>query len=169
MQPDSDPTFDPNELTELTELSDSPPATVAFGEPPALHLRSFTWAAAMREIESILSWVITNDGVYVIFVVQSRANRYVQARGNDEHGLFIESTGDVFTEDESYDVADLIHLLRLGWRPELLSDETPNWWRESDPRWFYAQPMMAELLVRTIVEIHGATGPADVNVIHGKF
>ena len=38
--------------------------------------------------------VLTNDGVYVTFEVQSRTNRYVQARGNDEHGLFIETTGD---------------------------------------------------------------------------
>lgn len=163
MRPEATPTSDPYELT------DSPPPIVAFGDPPASSLRSFTWASAMREIELILSWVITHEGTYVTFEVRSRTNRFVQARGTDDGRVFIETTGDVFTEDEPYNIGDLVHLMRLGWRPETLCDDTPNWWREADPRWFYAQPMMAELLIRTLVDIHSATGPADVRVSHGMF
>lgn len=156
-------TFDSNEIAGCT------PAAVGFGDPPGPKLRSVTWASAMHEIESILSWVITHGGVYVTFEVRSRQNRYVQARSTDDGRVFIETTGDAFTTEEPYDIAELGSLLQLGWRPETLRDDTPNWWREADPRWFYAQPMMAELMVRTLVEIHGANGPADIGIVHGAF
>lgn len=163
MPTETTPTFNPNEIAGCH------PALVGFGDPPSPTLRSLTWAGAMREIESILSWVITHDGTYVTFIVESRANRFVQARSTDDGKVFIETTGDEFTDDEPYEVADRIHLVRLGWQPEAPCDDTPNWWREADPRWFYAQPMMAELLVRTLVDVHHATGPADIGIVHGVF
>ena len=144
------------------------PLAVAPG-PPGATLRAWTWAAAMREIESILSWVLTVPDAYVTFALDSRWNRFVQARGTDDGRLFVETTDEVFTDPEPYDLADLVHIVRLGWRPQAGCDQTPNWWREADPRWLYAQPMMAELMVRTLVEVHRATGPADIVVRHGTF
>ncbi len=165
----SDELFDTDELIHTEELIDSVASVFRFGEAPGPSLRALTWAGAMREIESILSWVITHEGTYVTFDVRSRISRYVQVRGTDDGRVFIETTGDQFTDEEPYDAGDLIHLVRLGWLPEALRDDTPNWWREADPRWFYAQPMMAEVLVRTLIDTHRATGPSDIEVTHGIF
>ena len=143
------------------------PTTV--GKAPGTKLAAFTWAHAMREIESILSWIITNEGSYVIFEIGSRTNRYVQARGTEDGRVFIETTGDEFTGKEPYEVNDLVHMVRLGWRPSSIGEETPNWWREADPRWPYAQPMMAEVLVRTMIEVHGASSPSDIVIKSGTF
>jgi hypothetical protein len=142
---------------------------VSFGKAPGKKLQAFTWPNAMREIESILSWIITNKDRYVTFDITSRKNRYVQARATDDGRIFIETTGDKFTINDPYTVNDLIHLVRLGWCPTGTGEVTPNWWREADPRWFYAQPMMAELLVRTIIDIHKASNPSDIKIKVGTF
>lgn len=153
-----------------TRLDGAPSIPLAVApEPPGPTLRAWTWAAAMREIESILSWVLTVPDAFVTFGVNSRWNRFVQARGTDDGRLFVETTDGEFTEPEPYEFTDIAHIVRLGWRPQEGCDQTPNWWREADPRWLYGQPVMAELLVRTLVEVHRATGPADIMVRHGTF
>lgn len=161
MRSETTPVFDP--------ITAHPLGSNDFETAPGARLGAVDWAAAMREIESILMWITMNPGAYVTLDVRNRVNRYVQAGSSDDGRIFVETTDDAFTKAEPYRAEDRAHLVRLGWLHESLRDDTPNWWRESDPQWFYPHPMMAELLVRALVDVHRAQSPADIAVSHGVF
>jgi hypothetical protein len=104
------------------------------------------------------------------FVVEAPdAHRYVQGLVTDDRVLEIESVsneslGKECAEEHGLTDADHARLVRLGWLPP--DERSPNWHREIVEPWPWPASMAAELLTRTLHEVHRAE-PAKLEVIVG--
>lgn len=141
-------------------------------------------------IEGNLTQLIGNPGFFVILTSQ-RTGRFVQAYSDDDGGLSIESVGDAFlwpplsaseisrleerglptnpVDDkhrilypERLSPQQISGLEELGWPPSAEGDN----YRIQYPGRLSPQQLgeIAEILARTLIDVHGAETPEDVEV-----
>jgi hypothetical protein len=111
------------------------------------------------ELRGVVDCCLLHGACYFI-IDANRAHRYVQGL-IDRHGHFTieavsnDSLGEPCAKEHPITDADHATLVRLGWLPP--NEDTPNWHRQIDWEFHYPGPLVAELLVRTLVEVHRAT------------
>ena len=124
-------------------------------------LWSVTVEELRMELAGILANLLVDRRTYLTLEFRSRQSRYVQAITFDQ-GLHAETVADAFlADDEQLTVVDHQRLLGWGWvQPEPDEEGSPNWYCDWD------DPVdvhdAADLLVRTLVEVHGLDTPTDL-------
>ena len=104
---------------------------------------------------SLVDGALVHGDCYVI-IDALRSHRYVQVLA--KHGrLAVESVsngslGTTCSAEHGLTADDEARLAWLGWRAP--DDQSPNWYREFTEPWPWPASMVAELLVRTLVEVH---------------
>jgi hypothetical protein len=157
-----DPT---DELARRAEgvLRFTPPGlhtTTLAGETPALW--STTIDELRLEVAGLLANVVLDRRTTICIAHTGRTNRFVQALSFDR-GLWIETVSNAFL-DEGEQLTDRDHerLHALGWSEPTGTEPHPNWFRQSDDE--VDLVTAADLLVDTLVEVHGVTTPDDLAV-----
>ncbi|MBV8952318.1 MAG: hypothetical protein JOZ99_15700 [Actinobacteria bacterium] len=121
-------------------------------------LRATTATELIRELEHLIRRCLQHGACY--FIVEAPdVHRYVQGL-IDRLGRFVvesvsnTSLGSECAGEHGLSDADQLRLIRLGWSAPDAS--SPNWYREVNPSLIAPSPLVAELLVRTLVEVHHA-------------
>ena len=120
------------------------------------------------ELERLIRRCLEHGVCY--FVIDARkTHRYVQGLTNRFGAFLVESVSNESLGAEcrrAHGLTDADHgrLARLGWLPP--GKASPNWHRTIDPTWSAPSPLVAELLVRTLVEVHRAA-PSGLTVTLG--
>ncbi|GIF04475.1 TY-Chap domain-containing protein [Actinoplanes siamensis] len=117
------------------------------------------WASLAAEIARIVPTLADGDtyilrsGPYFVAMQQLPAYLAVEAPAGGGH----------LPEDGRLTGRDRRHMVELGWRPPPFPDRVDNFERHF--RWPLGSAdaaEVAELFVRTLREVHGATSPADL-------
>jgi hypothetical protein len=122
-------------------------------------LEATTTMELFDELRGLVDCCLLHGACYFI-IDANRSHRYVQGL-LDRKGVFTieavsnESLGEVCAAEHPIIDTDHATLIRLGWLPP--TEDNPNWHRSIDWEWHYPSPLIAELLVRTLVEVHRAT------------
>ncbi|WP_436522296.1 TY-Chap domain-containing protein [Actinoplanes sp. HUAS TT8] len=117
------------------------------------------WDALAAEIAALVPGLADGDTLnlivepYAVSMQQQPSYLSVETADGDDH----------LPVDRRLTGADRRHLQELGWRPPPNPDIVNHWERHFPwPLSSADAAAVAELVVRTLREVHGATGPGDV-------
>ena len=109
----------------------------------------------LTEICTAVDGLLARDDCYLI-IDAPHHHRYVQVLVKNgclyAESASNDSLGTTCAAEHGLSHADHAHLIRLGWLPP--NDDSPNWHRAITEPWPWPASMVAELLVRTLVEVH---------------
>ena len=152
------------------EPTDGPLAAVA---EEALVLWSVTFDELAMELAGLVANLLADHRTFLVIEHAGRATRYVQLLTYDR-GLLVESVSDDYLEPgDQLTAADQGRLAELGFAPPAAEGlaGSPNWSIEFDTP--VDVHRVAQLLVRTLVDVHGLETPADLelkaDVTRGPF
>jgi hypothetical protein len=124
-------------------------------------LRSPTVDELPLELAGLLAHALVEHRTFFIIENTEYANRYVQTLTYDR-GVLVESVSDQFLGDQPLMPTDRARLEGLGWLPPA-PDGAPNWYRKlREPVDVIAA---GQLLVRTLIDVHGLTDPAYLTLV----
>lgn len=95
-----------------------------------------------------------------LFIIEAPvSHRYVQGLVDRFGRFFVESVsnaslGTECARQHGLSDADHLRLIRLGWSPP--DQSSPNWYRRVNMRQISPSPLVAEVLIRTLIEVHRA-------------
>jgi hypothetical protein len=116
---------------------------------------SSTPTELLAETCSLVDSLLAHDDCYLIVEAPS-SHRYIQALATkgrlSVESVSNQSLGRSCADEHGLDPADHTHLVRLGWLPP--DGHSPNWQRHVSEPWPWPASMVAELVVRTLVEVH---------------
>jgi len=121
--------------------------------------------ALFEELRGVVERCLAHGDCF--FIVESEVvHRYVQGLVDDD-GLVLESVsntslGNECATEHGLSAEDQRHLARLGWAPP--DERNPNWFRHLDADAHHPAALAAEILVRTLLEVHRAE-PPDLDLI----
>lgn len=109
----------------------------------------------LAEICKLVDGLLAHDDCYLIIEALG-THRYLQALAKGG-ALYLESVsneslGPTCASEHGLTAADHARLVRLGWLPP--DDDSPNRHRDFREPWPWPASMVAELFVRTLVEVH---------------
>jgi len=129
-------------------------------EPPVLW--SVTLDELRLEMAGLLANMLVDHRTYLIAAHAGRANRFVQALTFDAD-LHVESVEDQFLpDDEQLTEAEVQRLRELGWLAPDAAARLVNWRVDFEPP--VDVHAAADLLVSTLVDVHGLDSPLDLHL-----
>ena len=125
-----------------------------FEQPYEVSSEDFT--ELFDEVRALVQRCLDHQDVF--FVIEAQG-RYVQALVKQDRPLWVElvSNRSLAGTEESRDEdrlssAEELRMTELGWLPP--DKRSPNWYRVFDDEWPQRAPLVSELLVRTLADVH---------------
>jgi hypothetical protein len=115
--------------------------------------------ALFAELRELIDGCLLHGGCFFI-IDANHAHRYVQGLLDHDGRFTIEASSNASLGAPclaGHPLTDNDHarLRRLGWFPP--GPGRPNWYRTIDWEWHYPSPLVAEILARTLLDVHHAT------------
>jgi hypothetical protein len=138
-------------------------------EPPARRtIVAPTLTGLIHEIAGLIDECVEHGNCF--FVIEApEQHRYVQGLVRDHGALWLESWSDASLnhccEEHSLTAQQTRMLVHLAWRAP--DDDAPNWYRELDTTRAPAR-LGAELLARTLTDVHEIAPGARLDVVTGE-
>lgn len=137
-------------------------------------ISSTTFAELFNEVETLMLKLAVEPDVYVILSVKG-SNRFVQAlidNDNEPGSLCCETVDDAFLGTPEtgprHTPAQIAALIRDKWiAPSGTEGDTPNWHRVIRPGTMGAAALASQLLVSTLIDVHGVGDPSQLEVTIG--
>jgi hypothetical protein len=105
------------------------------------------------EVRALVQRCLDHQDVF--FVIEAQG-RYVQALAKQDRPLWVESVSNRSlagsSEEGRLSSAEELRMTELGWLPP--DERSPNWYRVFDDEWPQPAPLVSELLVRTLADVH---------------
>jgi len=130
-------------------------------------LRTDSLESLFHSLRELVDALQVRRNVFAVIEVADRL-RYAQVLADRDGALLVEVSSTDATDDGTHSAAltpaEELELVRLRYRPP--DDWSPNWHRVFAEPWPWPAPLVAELLVHSLVWVLGAR-PAELHVKAG--